>query len=225
MEAYTSNQHLREERINSMTHALGILFGLVSIPILIFNAWNSSGFPIILGTAIYGFSFLMVFTFSSLFHWNTTNVKIRKLFLILDHISIYFLIAGTYTPFILIFINNSFGMTLLSVLWGLTVVGIFFKIFYTGRFEIVSTIIYLAMGWMLLTGANEFFANMPSPVITLIITGAILYSVGVLFYVKRFFAYHHAVWHLFVLSAAICHFSAVFMSVMSQEVLASSQTF
>jgi hemolysin III len=121
----------------------------------------------------------MVFTFSSLFHWNT-NAKIRRLFLILDHISIYFLIAGTYTPFILIFINNSFGMTLLFVLWGLTLLGIFFKIFYTGRFEIVSTIIYLAMGWMLLTGANEFFANMPSPVITLIIIGAVLYSIGVM---------------------------------------------
>jgi len=212
MEAYSTDQHLREERINSMTHALGILFGLVSIPILILNACDSSAIPIIIGTAVYGFSFLMLFTFSSLFHWNT-NVKIRKLFLILDHISIYFLIAGTYTPFILIFINNSFGMTLLFVLWGLTLLGIFFKIFYTGRFEIVSTIIYLAMGWMLLTGANEFFANMPSPVVTLIITGAILYSVGVLFYIKRFFAYHHAVWHLFVLSAAICHFSAVLMSV------------
>lgn len=214
MEAYSSHQHIREERINSLTHVLGILFGIVCIPILILNACGNCGSPIIFGTAVYGVSFLMVFTFSSLFHWNT-NVRIRRLFLILDHISIYFLIAGTYTPFILIFINNTFGMTLLSILWGLTLLGIFFKIFYTGRFEIVSTIIYLAMGWMLLTGATEFFANMPSPVVTLIITGAVLYSVGVLFYVKRFFAYHHAVWHLFVLSAAICHFSAVWMSVPS----------
>jgi hemolysin III len=212
MESYPTEQYLREERMNSMTHAVGILFGIVCIPILILNALESSVASIIIGTAVYGFSFLMVFTFSSLFHWNR-NEKIRRLFLILDHISIYFLIAGTYTPFILIFINNSFGMMLLSVLWGLTLLGIFFKIFYTGRFEIVSTIIYLIMGWMLLTGANEFFANMPSSVITLIITGAALYSIGVLFYIKRLFAYHHAVWHLFVLSAAICHFSAVFMSV------------
>jgi hemolysin III len=212
METYSTDQNLREERMNSMTHVLGILFGVVCIPILILSACESSTLSIIIGTAVYGFSFLMVFTFSSLFHWNR-NEKIRKLYLILDHISIYFLIAGTYTPFILIFINNSFGMVLLSVLWGLTLLGIFFKIFYTGRFEIVSTIIYLIMGWMLLTGANEFFANMPSPVITLIITGAGLYSIGVLFYVKRLFAYHHAVWHLFVLSAAICHFSAVLISV------------
>ena len=212
MATYSTDQNLREERINSITHALGILFGLVCIPILILSACESCGSPIVAGTVIYGFSFLMVFTFSSLFHWNT-HAKIRKLFLILDHISIYFLIAGTYTPFILIFINNSFGMMLLSVLWSLTALGIFFKIFFTGRFEIVSTLIYLAMGWMLLTGANEFFANMPSSIIGLIITGAVLYSVGVIFYIKRLFAYHHAVWHLFVLSAAICHFSAVLMSV------------
>ena len=212
METYSTHQYLREERMNSMTHVVGILFGVVCIPILILNACESSTLSIVIGTAVYGFSFLMVFTFSSLFHWNR-NEKTRKFFLILDHISIYFLIAGTYTPFILIFINNSFGMALLSVLWGLTLLGIFFKIFYTGRFEILSTIIYLTMGWMLLTGAHEFFVNMPSPVIALIITGAGLYSIGVLFYVKRFFAYHHAVWHLFVLSAAICHFSAVLISV------------
>ena len=212
METYSADQQLREERMNSITHVLGILFGIVCIPILLLNAWEGSATSIIIGTAVYGLSFLMVFTFSSLFHWNT-NAKIRRLFLILDHISIYFLIAGTYTPFILIFINNSFGMMLLSVLWGLTLLGIFFKIFYTGRFETVSTIIYVIMGWMLLTGAQEFFANMPSSVVSLIITGAVLYSIGVIFYIKRFFAYHHAVWHLFVLSAAICHFSAVLMSV------------
>lgn len=204
----------KEERMNSLTHVLGILFGIVCIPILILNACESCGPSMIIGTAIYGFSFLMVFTFSSLFHWNT-NEKARRIFLILDHISIYFLIAGTYTPFILIFINNSFGMTLLSVLWGLTFLGIIFKLFYTGRFEVVSTIIYLAMGWMLLTGADQFFSNMPRSIAALVIVGAALYSIGVLFYVKRLFAYHHAVWHLFVLSAAICHFSAVMMAVPS----------
>ena len=212
MTNYSPEQYLREERINSITHVLGILFGIVCIPILIVNAFANSGSAIIFGTFVYGFSFLMVFTFSSLFHWHT-NPKFRKLFLVLDHISIYFLIAGTYTPFILIFINNSFGMMLLSILWSLTIVGVIFKIFYAGRFEIISTIIYLLMGWMLLTGADEFFARMPSPIITLIIVGAGLYTVGVLFYIWRFFAYNHAVWHLFVLSAAICHFSAVLMSV------------
>jgi hemolysin III len=212
MAFYSTVQELKEEKLNSITHFLGIVFGLVCIPILIFSAWQNAGVPIVAGTIIYGLSFLMVFTFSTLFHWHSDS-KMRKLFLILDHISIYFLIAGTYTPFILIFINNSFGITLLSVLWGLTLLGIFFKIFYTGRYEIISTIIYLLMGWMLLSGVREFFANMPYSVIVLIITGAALYSIGVLFYIWRFFAYNHTIWHVFVLSAAICHFSAVLMSV------------
>jgi hemolysin III len=212
MKTYTSELDLREERLSSITHFLGIAFGLVCIPILILNASENSPRSILVGTIIYGFSFLMLFTFSSLFHWQT-KARIRRLFLILDHISIYFLIAGTYTPFILIFINNSFGLMLLSVLWSLTLMGTIFKIFFTGRFEIISTLIYLMMGWMLLIGAREFFANMPFSVIVLIITGAILYSIGVLFYLWRFFTYHHAVWHLFVLSAAICHFSAILISV------------
>lgn len=212
MAIYSPEQDLREERLSSLTHLLGIIFGLVCIPILILNACQYAGTSIIAGSVVYGFSFLMVFTFSTLFHWHT-NVKMRRLFLILDHISIYFLIAGTYTPFILIFINNHFGMVLLSVLWSLTLLGVFFKIFFTGRFEIISTIIYLAMGWMLLVGAREFFANMPRSVIVLIVTGAGLYSIGVLFYIWRFYAYNHAIWHLFVLSAAICHFSAVLLSV------------
>lgn len=212
MAIYSTLQESKEERLNSITHFLGIIFGLVCIPILISIAWRNAGLSIVAGTIIYGFSFLMVFTFSTLFHWHT-NTKMRKLFLILDHISIYFLIAGTYTPFILIFINNGFGMMLLTVLWGLTLLGIFFKIFYTGRFEVISTIIYLLMGWMLLSSVEDFFANMPYSVIVLIITGAALYSIGVLFYIWRFFAYNHTVWHLFVLSAAICHFTAVLMSV------------
>ena len=132
---------------------------------------------------------------------------------IMDHISIYFLIAGTYTPFILIFVNNSFGMILLGVLWGLTALGTLFKTFFTGKFEIVSTVIYLAMGWMLLTGADTFFANMPYQIMALIVAGGILYSVGVIFYIWRMFTYHHAVWHLFVLGGAICHYSAVLLAV------------
>ncbi|HYE53323.1 MAG TPA: hemolysin III family protein [Chitinophagaceae bacterium] len=212
MKAYSGELDLWEERWNTVTHILGILFGLVSIPILIMNACDRASFGVITGTSVYGLSFLMVFTSSTLFHYQKEGKK-RHLFKIWDHISIYFLIAGTYTPFILIFVNNNFGMTLLCVLWGLTVVGTIFKTFFTGRFEIVSTIIYLLMGWMLLAGVNEFFANMPYHIVFLIVAGGVLYSVGVIFYLWRCFTLHHAVWHLFVLAAAICHYSAVLMAV------------
>ncbi|HEY0680570.1 MAG TPA: hemolysin III family protein [Chitinophagaceae bacterium] len=212
MKAYSGEIDLREERLNTLTHILGILFGLVSIPILILNACNNCGIPVIAGICIYGLSFLMVFTSSTLFHWQKEG-KSRNLWKKLDHISIYFMIAGTYTPFILIYVDNGFGTMLLCILWVLTIVGTVFKIFYTGRFEIISTIIYLVMGWLMLTGANAFFANMPYQVIALIVAGGILYSVGVIFYLWRCFFYHHAVWHLFVLAAAICHYSAIVIAV------------
>src|SRR5207237_3753927 len=117
------------------------------------------------------------------------------------------------TPFILIVVNNSFGITLLSVLWALTLLGVVFKTFFTGKFDTLSTLVYLIMGWILLTGANAFFANMPATVIVLIIWGCCLYTVGVIFYIWSWFAYHHAIWHLFVLSAAICHYTAVLLAV------------
>jgi hemolysin III len=212
MKAYSGNLDLREERLNTFTHIIGILFGLVSIPFLISNACNTCGIMVIAGICIYGLSFLMLFTSSTLFHWQKEG-KARNLWKKIDHISIYFMIAGTYTPFILIYVNNNFGITLLVILWALTIVGTIFKIFFIGRFEIVSTIIYLIMGWMLLAGADAFFSRMPYSVAALIVSGGILYTVGVAFYLWRWFTYHHAVWHLFVLSAAICHYSAVLMAV------------
>lgn len=212
MKAYSGELDLREERWNTVTHILGILFGLVSIPILILNACQKTG-TVITGTSVYGASFLMMFISSTLFHCQKEGPR-RNLFKKMDHICIYYLIAGTYTPFILIFVNNSFGMTLLMVLWGLTAIGTIFKTFFTGKFEIVSTIIYLLMGWMLLLGGKTFFANMPTQIATLVIAGGVLYSIGVLFYLFRWFTLHHAVWHLFVLSAAICHYSAIHMAVL-----------
>ena len=213
MKACSPELELREEKVNAITHVAGILFGLVSVPFLILNACKTCGHYVIAGIIMYGLSFLMVFTFSTIFHLQKEGERRRHLFKILDHISIYFFIAGTYTPFILIFVNNNFGLTLLAILWCLAIVGTVFKWFYCGRFEIISTIVYLAMGWMLLTGANAFFANMPSSVVWLIIAGAILFTVGVIFYIWRLFAYHHAVWHVMVLAGAICHYAAILKAV------------
>jgi hemolysin III len=213
MKTCSPELELREEKVNAITHVAGILFGIVSVPFLILNACKTCGHYVIAGISLYGLSFLMVFTFSTLFHLQREGGKTRQLFKILDHISIYFFIAGTYTPFILIFVNNSFGLTLLAVLWTLALAGTVFKSFYCGRFEIISTIIYLAMGWMLLTGADAFFAKMPSSVMWLIIAGAILFTVGVVFYIWRWFVYHHAVWHVLVLAGAICHYVAVLKAV------------
>jgi hemolysin III len=203
---------LKQEAVHSIIHAFGILFGIVSIPVLTALAAKNANIPAIVGASIYGFSFLMLFSFSTLYH-GFQQPQIKRVLEIFDHISIYFLIAGTYTPFLLIYLRNSFGITLLSVLWGLTILGIFFKIFFTGRFEIVSVIIYMLMGWILFAGGKRFISAVPADVMTFIAIGGGLYSLGVIFYLWKGFTWSHAVWHFFVLVAAICHYVAVLLAV------------
>ncbi|MBL7708303.1 MAG: hemolysin III family protein [Chitinophagaceae bacterium] len=203
---------LKQEVVHSMIHAFGILFGIISIPVLTALAAKNANVQGIVGASIYGFCFLMLFTFSTLYH-GIQHPQVKRTLEIFDHISIYFLIAGTYTPFLLIFLFDSFGITLLAVLWGLTLLGIFFKIFYTGRFNIVSVIIYLLMGWIMLVGGRRFFREVPSDVLLFLMIGGVLYSIGVVFYLKKGFGWHHAVWHFFVLVAAVCHYVAVLLAV------------
>ena len=212
MQTQNPELQMRQELINSLTHGFGILFGIVCIPILVTQAVKSGNPAGTVGTAIYGFSFLMVFTFSTLYH-GFQHQRIKRLMKIFDHISIYFLIAGTYTPFLLIYMNNNLGITLLVILWSLTFAGTIFKCFFCGRWEIFSTLIYLAMGWIMLVAGRSFFINMPTSVIALIITGAALYTSGVSFYIWEKRTYSHAVWHSFVLVAAICHYVAILISV------------
>ena len=203
---------LKQELVHSIIHGFGILFGVISIPILTALAAKNANVPGIVGASIYGFSFLMLFTFSTTYH-GFQQKQVKRVLEIFDHISIYFMIAGTYTPFLLIFLWNSFGITILSILWGLTILGIFFKIFFTGRFDIVSVIIYLLMGWILVSGGRRFFTMVPDNVLVFIIIGGALYSIGIIFYLWKSFAWHHAVWHFFVLAAAVCHYVAVLLAV------------
>lgn len=203
---------LRQELAHSLTHGFGILFGLVCIPILVATATQTGSAAAIVGAAIYGFSFLMVFTFSTLYH-GFQQPEAKQMLKILDHISIYFLIAGTYTPFILVKMYDTTGLTLLAVLWGLTLIGIFFKVFFVDRFDLLSTALYVIMGWMLLAVAGKFFASVSAGAGVLIAAGGVLYSIGVVFYLWRKWIHHHVVWHFFVLAASICHFAAVFLTI------------
>ncbi|MDP4262553.1 MAG: hemolysin III family protein [Bacteroidota bacterium] len=201
----------KQEIVNGLTSAIGMLFGLSGLPVLIGLATTHDNIPGIVGAGIYGFCFLLLFTSSTVYHF-AQEPAVKKVFKIFDHISIYFLIAGTYTPLLLVYMNNDFGITILSVLWGLTVVGIFFKIRFTGRFEIISTIIYLLMGWIMVTGGRRFFHDMPGPVLVFICTGGGLYSLGVFFYIWDKHFYTHAVWHLFVFAGAVSHYVAVLLA-------------
>lgn len=170
MKKDTTARHLPIEKVNSLSHGLGILFGLICMPVLILLAYKNHHVPVLTGSVIYGSCFILLFTASTLYHgFNQPKLKARlKIF---DHISIYFLIAGTYTPFILIYVNNTFGITLLAILWSLTLVGIFFKFYFIGRFQLFSTGIYISMGWILFVGGKSFFKAMPVPVISLLVIG------------------------------------------------------
>ncbi|RFM36760.1 PAQR family membrane homeostasis protein TrhA [Chitinophaga silvisoli] len=202
----------KQEIIHGIIHAVGILFGLSALPVLTGIAATHGNTPGIVGAGIYSFCFILLFTCSTVYHL-AQDQQVKKLFVVLDHISIYFLIAGTYTPFLLVFMNNAFGISLLCILWGLTAVGVVFKSFFTGRFNVLSTIIYLIMGWIMIVGGKTFFSYLPLPVIIMIAIGGVLYSIGVYFYMKEKAAYTHAIWHTFVLAAAICHYVAVLLSV------------
>jgi hemolysin III len=188
-----------------------MLFGISGLPVLVGLATAHGNTPGIVGSGIYGFCFLLLFTCSTVYHF-AQEPAVKQVFIILDHISIYFLIAGTYTPLLLVYMNNDFGITILSVLWGLTLLGIFFKIRFTGRFEIISTIIYLLMGWIMITGGRRFFDNLPVEVLIFIFAGGGFYSIGVFFYIWDKYYYTHAVWHLFVLAGAISHYVAILLA-------------
>jgi len=201
----------KQEIVNGLTSAIGILFGVSGLPVLTGLSTAHGNIPGIVGSGIYGFCFLFMFTSSTIYHF-AQEVSVRRIFKILDHISIYFLIAGTYTPFLLVYVNNSFGITILSILWGLTLIGIFLKVYFTGKFEVLSTIVYLLMGWIMIVGGRRFFDQLPVPVLIFIWIGGGLYSIGVIFYLWDKYYYTHATWHLFVLTAAICHYVAVLLA-------------
>ena len=201
----------QQERIHATLHSLGIFFGLVAVPMLIFSALNKDTYSL-LGISIYGICYLMVFTFSTLYH-SSRHVKIKRLYKKLDRISIYFLIAGTYTPLIKFYFFNEDGLTLLKVLWCLVILGIYFEIQYPDKFRVISILFYLFMGMLFMFFPGNWLSAMPPQIETLVVGGVLLYIIGVIFYVWHKWKYHHAAWHLFVLSASICHYLAVLYTI------------
>ncbi|NEN25063.1 hemolysin III family protein [Cryomorpha ignava] len=198
------------ERANIATHIIGFVLGIVAIPFLIYHAVDSdfSNQVTVIGLLIYGVSFLMVFGFSSLYHYHR-EPKRRHLMKIWDHISIYYLIAGTYTPFILAYANKADVQLMLLVLWTLALAGTIFKFFFAGKFRVVSTAIYLAMGWMIVGAPDSFKDTMTDNSVFWIGVGGVFYTLGVVFYLVKKIPYHHAIWHVFVLGGAVSHLIGV----------------
>ncbi|WP_445731678.1 PAQR family membrane homeostasis protein TrhA [Mariniflexile sp.] len=200
-----------QERLNAITHAIGAVFGVLGLTsLIIFNTHKTDWS--LFSVVIYGISIIVLFTASTLYHCVKDEVK-KHYFRIIDHISIYFLIAGTYTPVLLITLHESLGFTLFYVVWGIAFFGVVLKLFFTGRFEVFSTLLYLAMGWLIVFDFTNLSKLMGPNGILLLFAGGLAYTVGILFYAIKKIPYNHVIWHLFVLAGAIFHFFMIFFYV------------
>ena len=198
-----------EERAHTLTHGIGALLSLIGAGVLIGavaplgDAWHLAG------VALFASALVLMFVASTLYHGvkrPRTKVWLRAL----DHAAIYLLIAGTYSPFLLVsFRDESFGMPLFVGLWLLALAGVIFKVFATGRFEKTSVAIYLAMGWVIVAVAKPVFTTIDTGGLVLLVLGGLAYTVGVIFYRWESPRYHHAIWHLFVIAGAAAHYFAI----------------
>ena len=205
-------QSLQEEIANALTHGLGIVFCLVAIPVMVLCAMQTSNAAMVWAVGIFGFGMLMVYSSSTLYHY-AKNAETKRVLRIWDHISIFILIAGSYTPLVIKYTDFKTSVVFLSVMWSIVALGTLMKIFFTGRFNLLSTILYLAMGWMAVFIIKPITANMPPQVFYLVIATGLAYTVGVIFYLWHKLQYHHAIWHLFVLTGTVTHFFAVYNSI------------
>jgi hemolysin III len=201
----------KEELWNTISHGLGILLGIAGlILLLVFDSEKTSysTFSILL----YATSVIVLYSASTLYH-AISNVKWKPLLRKLDHISIYLLIAGTYTPVALISLEHGSGWTLFWTVWGIAALGTFLKIFFTGKFEVISLLLYLVMGWLIAFDFSSVLEVQSTLGIVLLALGGAFYTVGILFYVVQKIPYNHAIWHAFVLAGSIFHFFFIFTDV------------
>jgi hemolysin III len=198
----------REEIANAITHGLGALLAITGLVILtVFaaikgNAWHIVSF------SIFGVTLVILYLASTLYH-SFTSEKLKIFFRKLDHMAIYLLIAGTYTPFCLTALNNWIGWTLFGVVWGSAILGIIVKVFYTGKGELLSTILYVVMGWVAIFAIKPLYESVSLTTFILLMTGGVFYTAGTYFFTKDRIKYFHSIWHLFVLAGSIFHFFAV----------------
>ena len=197
-----------EEIANTVTHGFGLLLSIVGFIILVSLASIGGDVWHITGSVVYGSSLVVLYAASTFYH-GATSPKLKQALQIVDHCCIYLLIAGSYTPLILIVLRGAFGQSLLAFVWTFAVAGILLKVFFGKRFMIASVFSYLLMGWIGVVAIQPLFAALGFMPIALIVAGGIAYSLGVIFFAWKGFRHHHAIWHLFVLAGSICHFLAI----------------
>ena len=201
-----------DELASAITHGLGVVLSvaagavLITLAVLTGDPWTITGASVFVGTLV------LVYTSSTLYHaipYESAKAKLKTL----DHCAIFGLIAGTYTPFLIGGLRGPWGWWLFGIIWALAAAGIVFKLFFTGRFKVVSTLIYVAMGWLVVVATGPLRAELPGSTLAWLVAGGLAYTAGTLFYLARF-RFAHAVWHGFVLAGSVCHFAAVLVEVL-----------
>ncbi len=195
----------KEELANSLTHGFALLLSLVGLVNLVVHAVLHGTTIHLVTVNVFCASMITLFAASTVYH-GVSNPALKKICRVVDHASIYILIAGTYTPVSLLMLPPAWGWALFGTIWGLALFGVLFKLFFTGRFDKVSTAVYLLMGWMAVVAMKPLLENMPTGGLLLMLAGGLSYSIGVIFYRWEKLPYGHAIWHLFVFGGAAFHY-------------------
>lgn len=202
-----------EEKWNVRSHAFGLALSIIALVLLVVHASKDGTMVHIISFSIYGASLIVLYSASTFYHY-TQSPRLRHKLNIFDHAAIYVLIAGTYTPFTLVVLDGWIGWTIFGVSWGLAIIGIILKLFFTGRFDKISTIAYVLMGWLIIAVIKPLMDSLPTEGLLWLLAGGIFYTIGALLYSIKRIKYNHAIFHIFVLLGSFSHFIAVFFYVL-----------
>jgi hemolysin III len=205
-----------EERINILSHAAGLILSIVGLMLLLGHATLNGNMWHVVSFGIFGASLIMLYASSTFYH-SAKNQDLRNRLRIIDHAAIYILIAGTYTPFALVTLKGSTGWVIFGVTWGLAVSGITLKLFFTGKYELLSTMMYVFMGWVIIFAVKPLIQNLSTEGIAWLLAGGIAYTVGAIIYSFKKIKFNHAIFHVFVLIGSISHFVSVYLYVLPGE--------
>lgn len=206
---------IAEEVAHAITHGIGAVASIIGLVVMVLWSANYGDTWHVVSASIYGASLILLYTASTLYHafpWP----RVKSFFQHIDHAAIYFLIAGTYTPFALVNLRGPWGWTLLSVAWGIALIGVVLELSQKKRRKWLSLSLYLGLGWMAVFAIQPMIDNVDVGGLMLLLGGGLAYSLGVIFYVWKSLKYHHAIWHLFVLVSSVLHFLSIFYYVLPQ---------
>jgi hemolysin III len=201
-------QTLGEEITNALLHGIGFGLAIAALAVLVVMAGRYGTVWHVVGFTIYGATLVILYLSSTLYH-SFPEGKVKRVFKIFDHAAIFLLIAGTYTPITLIKLRGTLGWTIFGVVWAIAILGIISKIFLINRFQALSTVLYIAMGWLIVGALKPLAAALNQTSLLFLLAGGLLYTVGTVFYAWKSRKYAHAVWHLFVLAGSVCHFFTI----------------